>query len=479
MKVRAVNPLDQPRPFELAEMFFSTTNAKGVITSGNSVFVRVSGFSPEELIGEPHNLIRHPDMPRAVFRLLWSTIAAGKPIVAYVKNMAKDGRYYWVVALVMPLRDGFLSVRFKPSSPLLAQVEQLYRAMREAEQAQGDGGEAGRAGMDAAEEILHRALSELGFPDYGAFMRLLMRTEMQCREQALQKAGRNREAPPNAAKAAHAAGLQMILAEGQRAGEQIDRLYQRLDELAGFGKSLVEKCSTVTELTRDIRFSALSTSIKAAKLGEEGNSLGIVAGFLSESSQRTANEVGVLKERVGGIGAELSEMGFHLSASRLQVEMMQSFCRELLAGMVSAAGTGTSQAKMIGDLEHVFRESTTGMARTLEGLGRRLHELEGAGEDIRRTMLTLQFAQVCGLVETSRVQGDSTIADVFSEVRGHIAKSSEQLAELNRIAASFSAQIREAPKIAREIKAAISRIDEGLAELESEAGPVAAGKAPR
>ena len=109
----AVQPCDRESPFEIDELFFSTTDRKGVITFGNDVFVRVSGHPRERLIGAPHNVIRHPDMPRAVFRLLWDYVLAGRSVVAYVKNMAADGAYYWVLALVTPIRGGFLSVRLK------------------------------------------------------------------------------------------------------------------------------------------------------------------------------------------------------------------------------------------------------------------------------------------------------------------------------------------------------------------------------
>ena len=98
-----VEPKNIESVFLPDEMFFSTTDLKGIILSGNDVFIRVSKFSKEELIGKPHNIIRHPDMPRIVFKLLWDYIQSGKPIVAYVKNIAKDGSYYWVLATVVPI----------------------------------------------------------------------------------------------------------------------------------------------------------------------------------------------------------------------------------------------------------------------------------------------------------------------------------------------------------------------------------------
>lgn len=73
-------PANAPSDFDVSELFFSTTDAKGLIVSGNEVFVRVSGWSHDELLGAPHNIIRHPDMPRVVFQLLWSYLAEARPI---------------------------------------------------------------------------------------------------------------------------------------------------------------------------------------------------------------------------------------------------------------------------------------------------------------------------------------------------------------------------------------------------------------
>src|SRR3569832_335570 len=87
-------PKNEERPFLIHELFFSTTDRVGVIRSGNEVFRRVAAFdSLEDMIGKPHNIIRHADMPRAVFKLLWDYLAANKTICAYVKNQARDGAY--------------------------------------------------------------------------------------------------------------------------------------------------------------------------------------------------------------------------------------------------------------------------------------------------------------------------------------------------------------------------------------------------
>ncbi len=116
---------EHERHFGADELFFSATDRKGIISAGNDVFVRVSAYERVELIGRPHNIIRHMDTPRCVFRLLWDYLERGEPIAAYVKNRAKDGGFYWVLAVVVPAGDGYLSVRIKPASELFAVVKAL------------------------------------------------------------------------------------------------------------------------------------------------------------------------------------------------------------------------------------------------------------------------------------------------------------------------------------------------------------------
>lgn len=109
----------------------STTTLKGVITHCNDDFAEISGFVRQELIGQAHNIIRHPDMPQAVFRAMWETIGAGRPWMGMVKNRCKNGDHYWVSAYVTPIFDcgemtGFESVRVEPTRQQIERAERLY-----------------------------------------------------------------------------------------------------------------------------------------------------------------------------------------------------------------------------------------------------------------------------------------------------------------------------------------------------------------
>ncbi len=165
-------------PFELDETFFSRTDDRGVIKAANFIFHRVADYDWSELIGAPHRIIRHPDMPAGVFWLLWDTIKRGEPIGAYVKNRAKDGLYYWVFAVVMPVTGGYLSVRIKPSSDMFATVQQEYKTLRMAELSEGVKPE------ESAQALMAR-IKELGFSDYCAFGSEALVQELSARDAGL------------------------------------------------------------------------------------------------------------------------------------------------------------------------------------------------------------------------------------------------------------------------------------------------------
>lgn len=114
------------------ERLISTTDLKGKITYCNDIFVKISGFSRDEIIGKPHNIIRHPDMPPVAFENLWDTLKEGKPWMGLVKNRSKNGDYYWVNAYVTPIQDGskvvgYESVRFSPEKHQVQRAETLYK----------------------------------------------------------------------------------------------------------------------------------------------------------------------------------------------------------------------------------------------------------------------------------------------------------------------------------------------------------------
>ncbi|MCU7812083.1 MAG: PAS domain-containing protein [Candidatus Thiodiazotropha sp. (ex Notomyrtea botanica)] len=138
-----ITPTDREILMKDQDFIVSKTDLKGRITYANRVFMQIAGYTESELLNVQHNIIRHPDMPRGVFRLLWTVIESGQECFAYVKNMAKSGDYYWVYANVTVDYDtnnqpiGYFSVRRKPSREGISAIIPVYQEMMRIEQQAG------------------------------------------------------------------------------------------------------------------------------------------------------------------------------------------------------------------------------------------------------------------------------------------------------------------------------------------------------
>ena len=147
-------PTGRERHFGDDEIIVSKTDARGIITYANEVFLRVAGLTEAEALGQPHNLIRHPDMPMCVFKVLWDTIGSGREIFAYVINQAKCGDHYWVLAHVTPTFDengkiiGYHSNRRTAHPDAVKTMEGIYRELRRVEAQHNNSDDAIKAGIE-------------------------------------------------------------------------------------------------------------------------------------------------------------------------------------------------------------------------------------------------------------------------------------------------------------------------------------------
>jgi len=153
-------PLNEEILLDNTRYIESETDTQGVITDVNDYFCEISGYSRDELIGKPHNIVRHPDMPKIAFKLVWDRIKAGKNINAAIKNLAKDGRYYWVFTHFEIIRDintkeitGYRAYRKAVSKHAKEVLDKLYKKLVEIEK---------EGGMEASEAYLNQVLHEAG-----------------------------------------------------------------------------------------------------------------------------------------------------------------------------------------------------------------------------------------------------------------------------------------------------------------------------
>jgi aerotaxis receptor len=133
--VRLVLYTEIETPYPDGKLIVSTTDKNGIITHVNKAFIDMSGYQEDELIGSPHSILRHPDMPSVAFKDLWDTVNRGEHWQGFVKNLRKDGGYYWVKATVIPnIRQGqivsYTSVRRKPSRTKVEESIKLYATLK-------------------------------------------------------------------------------------------------------------------------------------------------------------------------------------------------------------------------------------------------------------------------------------------------------------------------------------------------------------
>ncbi|MBS2936212.1 PAS domain-containing protein [Nocardioides sp. J2M5] len=168
---RTVRPTGVERSFGQDEVIVTKTDLKGRITYANDVFCRVSAIEEADLLGRPHSIIRHPEMPKAVFQLLWDTLKDRRELFAYVVNLAGDGAHYWVLAHVTPSIGpngevvGYHSNRRLPDPRAIREIEPIYRTLAAEERRHGRAADAARVGAD----LLHQMLAERN-TDYDRFV---------------------------------------------------------------------------------------------------------------------------------------------------------------------------------------------------------------------------------------------------------------------------------------------------------------------
>lgn len=464
MKPPSITVCDQPRPFAVDELFFSTTDAHGTITAGNEVFVRISGYAVDELIGQSHNLVRHPDMPRAVFRLMWERIRSGQAVAALVKNLAKDGKYYWVVALISPAPKGFLSVRFKPTGAFLSAVEPLYARMLAAERKAEEGGAEPKAAMDAGARVLSEGLTDRKFANYDAFMWVLLCEELKSRDAVLAREGKSilRSLPGNLSlREAQEPVLQRLASiyeDGRRAYGHLDRLYRRLDDFVALNETLGQKSAYVKNLTTELRISAINVALASTRAGGEGQALGVISRHMGESSGEVGQTVHSLVSGIGTLSDRLRGVIFSLASARLQVEMVLSFLHELICN-TGGADAWHGRRELVHALHKTFATSMGRTSRALQDLNATVHPLGAIAQDLERLVLGLQVAQVGGVVESTRLSSQAGFLNIFAGIRQQVDRTHLELRGLGEALERLDHLAEESPPIALEIEAIAGRME--------------------
>ncbi len=376
-------PVNAESTFDFNEMFFSTTDLRGVIRYGNDVFVRVSNYPREKLIAAPHSLIRHPDMPRAVFKVLWDTIQAGQPIAAYVKNLAANGHYYWVMAFVFPLSDGYLSIRVKPSSGLFQAVQGIYAQTLAVEKEKG---------MDESLGFLVQQILGAGFSSYQDFMVKAAITELSIIQG-------KKDGPAMVAKNAAAAHISEI---SEKASLDLKSCFDRMQSLQEASQKFVSTVGKLTDAFQHLKFIALNMTISAAKFGEDAASLGVVAKEFSTLSAQIQEHLLGLSEFSTNLAQVVERCAVKIVALETQMMMVDFFIHESLDKMATSQNAFADMVDNRDNFAGLFRDYTRGLGDEVHALEKSFSSILGQMIDVRKFTTGLEVIRQIGAVESAR-----------------------------------------------------------------------------
>jgi len=451
--------------FPPEETLVSVTDLKGRITYCNPAFIHVSGFSRDELLGQPHNIVRHPDMPAEAFRDLWATIQSGQPWTGIVKNRRKNGDFYWVQANATPMLDGdqitgFLSVRISPSRAQVQDAEQLYRRLR-AEVAEGRSVHALQSGAVVRTDLLGSALRMLQ-PSTPA---KLLLTQAVVVAAATAPALLGAAWPATAITGAACVALSTWLIR-QWTIAPLHRLVKDANRLAS---------------------GDLSISVETGATGVVGSlqqALNQVSVNLRTVVQDVRQEVQNLDASVREIASGNQDMSSRTEAQTANLQQTAASMEEIHGTMQHSAASADRGAKIAHDTSDVARrsdESVHAVTQTMHQIAESSKRIQDIIHLIEGVAFQTNILALNAAVEAARA-GDQGrgFAVVASEVRSLAHRAAEAAKDIKQLIAESSSRVtagvataeeaREIMHSARESVSPVSRVRGVLDEISSAAG---------
>ncbi len=414
------------RSFPKGRYIVSRTDLKGITTYANDTFIEVSGFSSEELIGKNHNVVRHPDMPPAAFAYLWDTLKDGRPWRGTVKNRCKNGDYYWVDALIVPVRKsnqtvGYMSVRTEPTRQQIAEAETLYRQLQE---------------------------SQASVPQPGAWLRIPLKAKLaaliflilaaQVIGAAVQMFGPDLGFAPAAIDntlrvlgvASFAAGVWLFLMQKQIM-TIVERIIGRLDRIAQGNLTDTIPLHRVDELGKlNDALVTMQTHLKAmiVEINESAESVGDNASALSVEMEDTRKVADVQAAAVGRIAAAVEQLVTSVNevadnaqrASRV-VDESSTLLDEASRRMVDSQAASQTVLKTVNGAGETMAE----LFQSIFAIGKITLAIKGIAE--QTNLLALNAA-----IEAARAgESGRGFAVVADEVRKLAETATKQTAEIS------------------------------------------------
>lgn len=450
------NLVAQEAKFDLEELFFSITDLESRIVSGNDTFVRISGYAKEELIGAYHNIVRHFDMPRTVFKLFWDYIQNDKPIVAYVKNRTKTGDYYWVMAAVFPLGERYVSIRIKPQSKFFDAVRELYVRLIMAE---------AKLGTEACEAEFRELLQNNGFETYDQFMHEALVTELTERKKAFKNL-RQQQTDIEGDGSCFAATIGAVYKTTNALLEHYDKRFQTVEVFHAIKTMFEEKSLSLSALARDIVFLSLNASVASYKLEENGETFAVLASDIRTNAKENDALIAGIDANAQDLAAQLNAIIFFVSSISLQIEMVNYFIKELIVNSTRVCDEELQlNLDTLFELVSLYNEKLEQLPVEVEKM---VHKTVLLLDRLEQQIMYLGYVQIYGIIESSRNAEDPLgFGNIFSQLKDLIRKTESEIGMMRKVNDEFSKDNAKMAKESQSVKIDLNRLNEKIKELEA------------
>ncbi|MDD2358413.1 MAG: PAS domain-containing protein, partial [Thiovulaceae bacterium] len=409
------------------------------------------GYEKDEIMGQFHNIIRHQDMPRVVFKIFWDYLKAGKPVVAYVKNKTKEGAYYWVFAIVFPLGDEYISIRIKPNTVIFTAVKEIYFKLRSAES---------ELNMAQSEELILKLLNEHGFSSYDHFMNEVLLAELLERKKllALQK----KENDIQEINSPFAQKIKPLYKASKILLDEYAKWFEKIDSFSKVKSAFEEKGLVLRILARDIVFLSLNASVASYKLDINGETFGVLASDVRTNAKENDSLIGKIHETSQYLSESLNEIIFLVSYISLQMEMVTYFIHEILYDTNEEINPSVDT---LFELVSLYNEKLMLLPHLFDkAIQKNITYLE----ELDQQVMYLGYVQIYGIIESARCNDDGLgFSEIFSQLKNLIAKTSDEILLMKSMAEGFYSDNHVLMKESKGIELMLFRLKSEISNIKS------------
>lgn len=375
--------------FTAKDVLVSRTDKRGVILAANEVFQRVSEYPWETLANAPHKIVRHPDMPKGIFWLLWRSLNNGIPIAAFVKNRTQTGKHYWAFAFVSPIGDGFTSLRIKPSAKVVQTMSAEYATFLRNEKEQGLTPE------QSGQAILAR-LRELGYASYEGFMAAMASDQMLARNETLNR-------PP-------------------------DSLITDMHRLSALWAEVRSECANIVDAHIEIEHTPTNLRVQAVHLNEHGVPMSVIASNFESLATVISENMNQVADSALAVESQLEKSQYLVNMERLTEEVVKIF--EAAYGNLP----GIDRAAEIEIMKALERDYSIQATAGLGSVRKVVREFASTTQKAGSVLSGLAVIKIMSEIENAYLDafGDKSIAATIGELQAFQNRAHNGLSSLRK-----------------------------------------------